>query len=117
MSDDPARLLANAIFAPSGDHAGSIWKKRPAGDDVSTSVLREPLLTSSVGIHRVDRVVAVPSAHEEKIGPRISASSPAGGQHERRAHGQEQEESDVHRFEEPRARLVGQRLDAKVPAL
>ena len=33
----PVRLLANASFIPSGDHAGSIWKNRRADDDESAS--------------------------------------------------------------------------------
>jgi len=39
MSEVPERLLENAIDAPSGDQAGSTWKKIPAGVVVSTSVL------------------------------------------------------------------------------
>jgi hypothetical protein len=31
----PSRPLTNAIFFPSGDQAGSIWKKSPAGLDGS----------------------------------------------------------------------------------
>jgi hypothetical protein len=38
MSKLPDRLLANASQRPSGDHAGSIWKKRPRGDCASTVV-------------------------------------------------------------------------------
>jgi hypothetical protein len=34
---EPLRLLENAIVLPSGDHAGSTWKNKAPGDEVSTS--------------------------------------------------------------------------------
>jgi hypothetical protein len=49
MSNDPPRLLANAIRLPSGDHAGSIWKKSSPEEDGS------PVLSDS-------RTWALPSA-------------------------------------------------------
>ena len=50
------------------------------------------------------------------FGPRISASTRQADSSERRAHDQEQQKSDAHRWLEPTS-LVGERLDAEVPAL
>ena len=54
MCGVPSRLLEKAIFRPSGDHAGSIWKKSPAGVDGSPFSF-------------VSRYACLPSASAPKI--------------------------------------------------
>ena len=84
-------------------------------------VVGQPVLRSPVGIHLVDRVVAVPSADEGEVGPRLvptSASCQANGtarsEQQRATH--KRKATEDRRGKEARS-LVCERLDAEVPAL
>ena len=96
MWERPSRRLANAIFVPSGDHAGSTWKnacgRRPA--HVVVRLRAQPPLPAAVGTHAVDRVVAVTARDEGdlRLGARGRLAAAAGGQ--QRERGKEQGEEN-----------------------
>ena len=69
MSNDPLRRLANAIFDPSGDQAGSTWKKSPFRIRRITGLVGEATLVATARVHGEDRVVTVPRADEREILP------------------------------------------------
>ena len=97
MSDDPARLLANAIFGTVG---------RPCRVDLEEETGRRrrarPWFSRVASVAPPSASIAHPRSRRPACSRREdrarTSRPPASGNHERRAHDQEQEKSDVHQF-------------------